>query len=83
MDRSNWNKLIKEAAGDDKIIACTLTEKELRVWFKDGSGGTEGKPFTAWSRRYVYFPVIYDGIEWVNRVPRVISMEATKHIGRQ
>lgn len=78
---NNWKKLIKEAAKDDEIISCTLTEEELLKSFDDGFGGSEGKIFTAWSENYVYFPVVYDGAEWVGRAPRNPCNEATAHQG--
>ncbi len=77
----NWKKMIAEVAGDDKIIACTLTEEELLQKFDAGFGGSEGKPFTAWSEKYVYFPIVYDGAEWVGKAPRNLCDEATKHQG--
>ena len=80
---ATWRELIKSAAGDDKIIAYTLSDKELDVEFDDGFGGSEGKPFTAWSYDYVYFPVVYDGAEWVGRAPRNPCPEATEHMGGQ
>jgi len=76
-----WKELIDERAGDDVIIACTLSEDELKVRFDDSYGTSHGKPFTAWSENYVYFPVVYDGAEWVGRAPRNPCDEATGHHG--
>lgn len=78
---TSWREEIKNAAGDDKIIACTLTDEEMDVEFDGGYGGSEGKPFTAWSENYVYFPVVYDGSEWVGSAPRNPCDEATGHHG--
>ena len=78
---TNWEKLIKQEAGDDKIIACTLSDDELVREFRDGYGGHEGAAFTAWSEKYVYFPIVYDGAEWVGRSPRNPCDEATAHMG--
>ena len=80
---SNWKELIESEAGEDKIISCTLTDDELIVEFYDGYGGSEGKSFTAWSEKYVYFPVVYDGAEWVGKAPRNPCDEATDHVGGQ
>ena len=49
--------------------------------FDGGYGGTEGCSFTAWGGKYVYFPAVYDGSEWVECVPRNPCLIATKHIG--
>ena len=83
---TNWKKLIdlyiRDCGDDDTIIACTLTNEELEQEFDNGFGVSCGKSFTAWSERYVYFPVVYDGAEWVARAPRNICDEATRHVGR-
>lgn len=78
---TTWEKEIEKCANGDKIIACTLSEEELRQEFHRGFGAIEGKPFTAWSEDYVYFPVVYDGAEWVGRAPRNPCDEATEHHG--
>jgi len=81
MSESNWKKMIEDTANGDVIIGCTLTENEMTVKFDAGYGGSEGKAFTAWSDKYVYFPVVYDGAEWVGRAPRNPCDEATSHVG--
>lgn len=73
--------MIEDEAGDDKIIACTLTEEELLEEFHTGYGSIEGKAFTAWGEKYVYFPICYDGAEWVGKAPRNPCNEATEHMG--
>ena len=78
---ANWKEMINKEAGEDKIIACTLTDDELLVEFDDGYGGHGGKSFTAWGEKYVYFPVCYDGAEWVGKAPRNPCNEATGHMG--
>ena len=67
---ATWRQLIEKAAEGDTIIACTLTDEELDVDLFDGYGSIRGKDFTAWSERYVYFPVECDWGEDVGRVPR-------------
>ena len=78
-----WRKLIAAAAGEDRIIFCTLSDSELDVKFDDGFGGHEGQPFTAWSEQRVYFPAVYDGAEWVSSVPRNPCNEPTEHVGSE
>lgn len=77
--KTNWKTLLNDF--DDNIIYCTLSEEELLVPFDNGYGGSEGKPFTAWSEDYVYFPVVYDGSEWIERAPRNPCDEPTEHVG--
>lgn len=62
-------------------IATTLSGEETQRQFYGGYGGSEGKPFTYWTETRVYFPVVYDGSEWVESVPRDPCDEATFHVG--
>ena len=82
MASSSWYEMLKEMMeGDGENFderVCTLSEEELRVEFSDTYGAEEGKPFTAWGKNWVYFPLCYDGSEWVGHAPRNpcnISME--------
>lgn len=77
----NWKELIKEAAKSDVIIHCTLSDEELNINFDNGYGLVEGKPFTAWSEKRVYFPVCFDGLECVESVPRNPCDESCEHFG--
>lgn len=83
---TNWRDELKatmstfgETLAD--IVSCTLTEAELGVEFDGGYGGHNGKAFTCWTTNRVYFPVVYDGAEWVGSVPRNPNGEATRHQG--
>jgi len=67
----NWNN----------VISCTLSEEELNTEFDDDYGGTEGIPFTLWTKKYVYFPICYDGSEWVARVSRNPDGKPSGHFG--
>jgi hypothetical protein len=78
----SWARLIRDRAKKDRILACTLSKSELRKKFDADSHGVEkGKPFTAWSEKWVYFPITWGGAEHVERVPRHPCDKATKHIG--
>jgi hypothetical protein len=84
-DFTTWRKEFEkvfELTGDsfDGLIA-TLTPEQLDVEFYSGYGGTEGFPFTAWSKDYVYFPACYDGSEWVACVSRNPDGKPTEHVG--
>lgn len=80
-----WREEIGEArknAGDaGEIIACTLSSEEMDERFDSGYGVEEGRPFTAWTATRVYFPVCYDGAEWVSSAPRDPCSEAMTHVG--
>ena len=86
MSMTTWRKMIiyslqgnKESWDDVKT--CTLTEEELDVEFDNGYGGSNGKPFTMWTKNCVYFPVVYDGAEWAGSVPRNPCNIAKSHVG--
>jgi hypothetical protein len=53
----------------------------LDVDFDAGYGSPHGPRFTAWTTQRVYFPVVYDGAEWVGSAPRNPCDEATEHVG--
>ena len=86
MANPNWKSLIAEELKEnndswDNVVSCTLTEEELLETFYDGYGTEEGKPFTVWTKTRVYFPVCYDGSEWVGSVSRNPDEIPTKHFG--
>jgi hypothetical protein len=83
--KTTWRKLIQpllEENGDsfDALQMCP----DLNAFdtpFNDGYGTPEGPLFTAWSNQWVYFPVCYDGAEWVGCAPRNPCPIATDHQG--
>lgn len=88
-DIQNWYNLLKEAMENDgedfdKRI-CTLDEAGLRIEFDAWYGPIEGKPFTAWGEKWMYFPLSYDGEEYVGHAPRNPCDIAMEHqgLGRQ
>lgn len=83
---TTWRELLEEALEDrgEKLAdleANTLTEADMEREFYDGYGSTEGVPFTAWTAKTVYFPLCYDGNEWVGSVSRNPDGKPTKHQG--
>lgn len=83
---TNWRNMILEEildteGPDAKMIACTLTDEQLGEEFDASYGIERGAPFTAWTENRVYFPVCYDGSEWVGSAPRHPCDEATTHQG--
>ena len=65
----------------DDIVANTMTDEETDTEFDAGFGGSEGCPFTLWTVNRVYFPVVYDGSEWVGSVPRNPCQSPSGHFG--
>ena len=84
---TNWHKLINDAreeVGDDSdVVAVVPSLFDWHKEFDDGFGGSEGEPFTVWTKNRVYFPMVYDGSEWVGSAPRDPCDEVSKHKGGQ
>jgi hypothetical protein len=85
---TNWKELIQNEMSNhnetfEDVISSTLTEEELLKEFYAGYGTSEGVPFTLWTTNRVYFPVVYDGAEWVESVSRNPDGKPTYHIGGQ
>lgn len=83
---SNWKEMIQAAMAERgetlaDLEANTLTEADMNNEFDSGYGCTEGAPFTAWSAKTVYFPICYDGAEWVGSVSRHPDGKPTDHQG--
>jgi hypothetical protein len=82
-NKTSWSLLFEEAReklGDSSSIVAI----ECKDWYRQfdyGFGGTEGSPFTAWTEERVYFPIMYDGSEWVGSAPRSPNGEALEHQG--
>ena len=70
----NWyDELQKEFIknGDDfSEMLININEKEQKQEFDSGGGDCNGVPFTAWGVYFVYFPVGYDGSDYIGSVPR-------------
>lgn len=81
---SNWKDMLETALEErgEKLTdleSNTLTEADMLKKFDSGYGGIEGVPFTAWSAKTVYFPLSYDGAEWVGSVSRHPDGKPTEH----
>ncbi|CAB5224175.1 hypothetical protein UFOVP387_38 [uncultured Caudovirales phage] len=81
----SWKEMLidafKETGDNFNNLKTTLSKEELEVKFDSGYGSSQGIYFTAWGDKYVYFPVVYDGSEWVGFAPRNICDIRTKHWG--
>jgi len=85
---TTWREEITEAfdtTGDywSDVEAHTFINGEMDRVFDDGYGSAEGVPFTLWTTDRVYFPVVYDGAEWVGWTFRNPCSHATDHFGGQ
>lgn len=77
-----WADLLAAAAEGDLIIA--RAPEDAAVWeqlFYADFGGDEGVPVLAWSERWVYFPVNYDGQQYFARAPRHPQADGQRAVG--
>ena len=86
MENTNWKEDLTEAMQQHgetwaDVESHTLTEEQLNSRFDHGYGGTEGTPFTLWTKQRIYFPWQYDGSEGVTSVSRNPDGKATEHVG--
>lgn len=80
--RENDNKYGYDKSKCESKSGSLEDVKELIDYeFDSGYGGENGPSFTAWTTNRVYFPVMYDGSEWISSVPRNPCDEATGHQG--
>lgn len=87
-DMTTWKEQIldeMDIVGEtfQDVVSCTLTEEQLLKKFDCSFGGQEGLAFTLWTSYRVYFPVVYDGAEWVRLVSRDPNGKPTEHVGGQ
>lgn len=85
---ATWRELISKEMSEQgesflDVDESTINSNQLDDEFYDGYGGSEGIPFTLWTHKRVYFPIVYDGREWVGSVSRNPDGVATEHFGGQ
>jgi hypothetical protein len=54
-------------------VQCRFADLPEREFY-DGFGSTAGEPFIGFSESYVYVRGCYDGSEWIEAVPRTMTM---------
>lgn len=62
------------------VVSHTFKDCELECEFDSVYGGSTGMAFTLWTKERVYFPVIYDGSEWIESVSRNPDGIPTSHV---
>ena len=82
----NWKTKLDAALKEngeswEDVESNTMTEKQMAKKFDSGYGGTNGCAFTVWTKNMVYFPICYDGMEWVGSVSRNPDGKPTEHQG--
>lgn len=63
------------------VIAFAPSEAEFDIKFDADLGDTDGPHVLAWTADRVYFPVKYDGAEWMGSAPRNPVPYGQQHVG--
>jgi hypothetical protein len=81
---TTWRKQLEAAMKAEKdtspIIAVAPGESILDIKFDGGYGGSCGQEVLVWTQQRVYFPVVYDGAEWLGSAPRDPQPEGQAHV---
>ncbi len=84
---STWGDELAEAMRKARdigpVVAVAPDSATLAVEFDDGYGLSEGPYVLAWTEERVYFPVVYDGAEWLGSAPRNPTEHGQEHVGGQ
>lgn len=82
---TTWRKRFEEERENEEdaspVVAVAPDEATLDVEFDAGYGGENGRPVLIWTEQRVYFPVCYDGSEWIGSAPRNPTTEGQGHVG--
>jgi hypothetical protein len=82
---TTWRKALASEMEDNSdrgpVIAYAPDEAAFDVEFDGGYGGPEGPEVLAWTDQWVYFPVCYDGAEWIGSAPRNPREAGQSHVG--
>jgi hypothetical protein len=84
-DVTTWRHELAEAMTSNEdagpVVAYAPDAAAFDVEFDPGYGGTEGPSVLAWTKAWVYFPVCYDGAEWMGSAPRDPVSAGQGHVG--
>ena len=83
MSDTTWRAEFAKARGGDSsdVVDVAPYDAILDVTFDAGWGGAEGPPVLIWTKQRVYFPVVYDGSEWLGSAPRFPVPNGQAHVG--
>ena len=84
---TTWRQLFdyarRDASDTSPVVQVAPNESVLDVEFDDGYGISEGPDVLVWTEDRVYFPVVYDGSEWLESAPRNPTTDGQGHVGGQ
>lgn len=80
---NTWRAMIQDILDCDveneQLLFVAPNKEVLDVVFNSGYGTAEGPEFLAWSENYVFFPLEYDGSEYVGYAPRNPVARTMRH----
>lgn len=79
--RIEFDQARKDAGDASAVVALAPNGEAFDVEFDEDYGGPEGAPVLAWTEDRVYFPVVYDGAEWMGSAPRNPTTDGQRHVG--
>lgn len=71
----------KESGDETPVVHVAPAEAALDIKFYGGYGGAHGPAVLIWTEKRVYFPVQYDGAEWLGSAPRNPVDDGQDHVG--
>jgi len=86
---TTWRQLFddarREVSDTSPIVQVAPNEAVLDVEFDSNSGVSEepAVPVLVWTEDRIYFPVVYDGLEWLGSAPRNPTTDGQGHVGGQ
>ncbi|MEA1957560.1 MAG: hypothetical protein U9N01_04315 [Euryarchaeota archaeon] len=96
MTITNWKDKLIEALDDEELLAINIEGTlylpydlddglaRLSHEFDDDYGTPLGESFWAWSYDYVFFCLVAEGHEWIEKVPRHSSLDdVPRHFGEE
>lgn len=82
---TTWRRLFEDARREvsdtSPIVQVAPNEAVLDVEFDNDYGLSQGPAVLVWTEDRVYFPAVYDGLEWLESAPRNPTTEGQAHVG--
>jgi hypothetical protein len=85
MSTTTWRNELEAARDVDQspIVAVAPDDAILDMQFDGSWGMSEGPAVLIWTEQRVYFPVVYDGAEYLGSAPRNPQPDGQSHVGGQ
>lgn len=84
-ENTTWRREYEAERAEQKdespLVAVAPEGIDLDLEFDGGYGGSRGERVLIWTEERVYFPVVYDGAEWMGSAPRNPAAEGQRHVG--